>query len=181
MSEATLLRPPRPSTILRPGARTLPIGLERFVVKGGGSLTVKVKAGDRFTLIDREGLQAAELSASTSDGKPDLGILGLAVLMIVHEGGHYLAARRFGELRIDIPQISPKMLTARLRDLEDKGVVSRAVKPTSPPSVEYALTTIGAELLPALDAIVEIGEKLKRRPPASRRAPRATANVRRAA
>lgn len=90
-------------------------------------------------------------------------------------------ARRFGELRIDIPQISPKMLTARLRDLEDKGVVSRAVKPTSPPSVEYALTTIGAELLPALDAIVEIGEKLKRRPPASRRAPRATANVRRAA
>lgn len=86
-------------------------------------------------------------------------------------------ARRFGELRLDIPPISPKMLTARLRDLEEKGVVSRTVRPTSPPSVEYQLTTVGAELLPALDAIVEIGEKLKRRPPAPRRAPRAKAGT----
>ena len=46
-------------------------------------------------------------------------------------------ARRFGELRRDIPKISPKMLTARLRDLEEKGVVTRQVVPSSPPSVEY--------------------------------------------
>jgi DNA-binding HxlR family transcriptional regulator len=69
-------------------------------------------------------------------------------------------ARRFGELRADIPRISAKVLSARLRSLEDKGVVSRAVMPTSPPSVEYALTDLGRELLPVIEAIVKVGSKL---------------------
>ena len=43
------------------------------------------------------------------------------------------------------------------------GVVSRAVMPTSPPSVEYALTPLGRELVPAIDAIVKVGQKLKRK------------------
>jgi len=71
--------------------------------------------------------------------------------------------RRFSELRVDIPPVSAKVLTARLRELEDKGVITREVKPTSPPSVEYALTDLGRELLPAIAAIVKVGEKLKRR------------------
>lgn len=70
--------------------------------------------------------------------------------------------RRFGELRVDIPPISPKMLSARLKGLERKGVIQRDVVATSPPSVEYALTDLGRELIPAIDAIVDIGEKLKR-------------------
>lgn len=69
--------------------------------------------------------------------------------------------RRFGELRRDIPAISPKMLTARLREMEQKGVVSRAVAPTSPPSVEYALTDVGHELIPVINAIVKVGTKLR--------------------
>jgi len=72
-------------------------------------------------------------------------------------------ARRFGELRIDIPPVSPKMLSTRLKDLERKGVVQRTVVPTSPPSVEYSLTDLGRELVPAINAIVEIGLKLKNR------------------
>ncbi len=77
----------------------------------------------------------------------------------------YLCAgpRRFSELRIDIPGVSAKVLTARLRALESRGVVSREVKPTSPPSVEYALTDLGEELIPAIDAIVRVGHKLKER------------------
>lgn len=71
--------------------------------------------------------------------------------------------RRFSELRVDIPPVSPKMLTARLRELEGKGIVARQVKPTSPPSVEYSLTELGKELLPAIEAIVEVGHKLKQR------------------
>src|SRR3546814_18199039 len=50
--------------------------------------------------------------------------------------------RRFSELRHDIPKVSAKVLTARLRALEAKGVVIREVKPTSPPSVEYSLTDL---------------------------------------
>jgi DNA-binding HxlR family transcriptional regulator len=71
--------------------------------------------------------------------------------------------RRFGELRADIPPISAKVLSARLRALKKKGVITRRVMPTSPPSVEYALTELGRELVPAISAIVEVGRRLKRR------------------
>ena len=71
-------------------------------------------------------------------------------------------ARRFSELRTDIPAVSAKVLSARLRVLERQGVVTRTVVPTSPPSVEYELTALGNELGPAIDAIVSVGERLKR-------------------
>lgn len=69
--------------------------------------------------------------------------------------------RRFSELRADIPPISAKVLSTRLSELEERGVISRHVRPTSPPSTEYELTALGAELIPALDAIVAVGHKLK--------------------
>lgn len=69
--------------------------------------------------------------------------------------------RRFGELRADIPQISAKVLSARLRAMETSGVVSRTVRPTSPPSVEYALTELGAELVPLIEMMVNVGTKLR--------------------
>lgn len=68
--------------------------------------------------------------------------------------------RRFGELYKDIPGISPKMLTARLRELMTKGVVIRDVAPTSPPSVEYTLSELGRELIPVIDTIVKVGTRL---------------------
>ena len=79
----------------------------------------------------------------------------------------YLSAqpRRFGELRVDIPRISARVLSARLHELEAKGVVARRVMPTSPPSVEYELTELGRELLPAIQAIISVGVKLVLRDP----------------
>lgn len=75
----------------------------------------------------------------------------------------YLSAgpRRFSELRSDIPLVSAKVLAQRLRELEERGVISRSVMPTSPPSVEYALTEHGLEFLPAIRAIVDVGYRLK--------------------
>jgi DNA-binding HxlR family transcriptional regulator len=77
----------------------------------------------------------------------------------------YLRAgpRRFSELMADIPGVSPKVFTARLKRLEQDGIVIRQVMPTSPPTVEYSLTDLGQELTPAIDAIVQVGHKLKRR------------------
>lgn len=72
-------------------------------------------------------------------------------------------ARRFSELRIDIPAITAKVLSARLKDLEAKGVIDRTIVPTTPPTVEYSLTALGSELVPAINAIVAIGHKLKQR------------------
>lgn len=74
--------------------------------------------------------------------------------------------RRFGELRIDMPGISARILSARLRELEADGVITRSATKTSPPSVEYALTDLGRQLVPALDAIVKVGRKLRLGPDA---------------
>jgi DNA-binding HxlR family transcriptional regulator len=71
--------------------------------------------------------------------------------------------RRFSELKADLPGISAKVLTTRLRELERLGVVTRAVMPTSPPSVEYRLTELGDRLVPALEAIVMVGNDLRTR------------------
>ena len=62
---------------------------------------------------------------------------------------------RFGELRRHVEGISQKVLTANLRALERNGFVSRRVYPTSPPSVGYALTTLGRSLAPPLVAVRE--------------------------
>ncbi len=71
--------------------------------------------------------------------------------------------RRFGELRADIPRVSARVLSARLRELQASEVITRRVVATSPPSAEYELTDLGRELLPALEAIARVGAKLKRR------------------
>jgi DNA-binding HxlR family transcriptional regulator len=69
--------------------------------------------------------------------------------------------RRFTELKQDIPGISAKTLTARLQKLTRDGVLVRADMPTSPPTVEYSLSQLGVELKPAIEAIVNVGHRLK--------------------
>ena len=94
--------------------------------------------------------------------------------------------RRFGELCRDIHGISPKMLAVRLRELEAKRVVIREVAPTSPPSVEYALSQLGRELIPIIDTIVKVGTRLLQEagadalPDPPQRAPYRTSGTRRA-
>jgi DNA-binding HxlR family transcriptional regulator len=70
--------------------------------------------------------------------------------------------RRFSELKSDLVGISAKTLSVRLQKLEKDGVVRRDVRPTSPPTVEYELTALGRRLIPAIEAIVSVGEELKR-------------------
>ncbi|ESQ83081.1 hypothetical protein AEAC466_14555 [Asticcacaulis sp. AC466] len=57
---------------------------------------------------------------------------------------------RFGELKRAVPDISQRMLTQTLRDLQADGLVSRHVFPTVPPSVEYRLTPMGESMMPPL-------------------------------
>lgn len=71
--------------------------------------------------------------------------------------------RRFSELRHDIPGVSAKVLTQRLREMEEHGLALRRVMPTSPPSVEYELTELGKELQPVIEAIMSVGLRLKLR------------------
>jgi len=86
------------------------------------------------------------------------------------------APRRFGELRHDIPRISARVLSARLRELEARGVIERRLLDSSPPSAEYELTALGRELVPAIKAIVDVGTRLKHAGGARRRTSAQTAS-----
>lgn len=62
---------------------------------------------------------------------------------------------RFGELRRRVDGISQKVLTQNLRNLERDGLITRTVYPTTPPSVEYRLSELGASLGPSLVALYD--------------------------
>ncbi|WP_037386746.1 winged helix-turn-helix transcriptional regulator [Sinorhizobium americanum] len=62
---------------------------------------------------------------------------------------------RFSQLRRLIPDISQRMLTQTLRDLQRDGYLSRTVYPTQPPSVEYSLTDLGRSFLVVLRLFVD--------------------------
>jgi len=62
---------------------------------------------------------------------------------------------RFNELRHSIGNISQKMLTTTLRQLERDGFVTRTVFPVIPPRVEYALTDLGRDLLGPVKGLIQ--------------------------
>ncbi len=66
--------------------------------------------------------------------------------------------RRFSEVRRALPDISKRMLTQTLRDLERDGMITRHVFPTKPPSVEYRLSPMGQSVLVPLAGMVEWAE-----------------------
>jgi DNA-binding HxlR family transcriptional regulator len=66
---------------------------------------------------------------------------------------------RFAELRDSIPDISDRMLSERLRILEEEGIIERHVLPDPPIKVEYELTQKGRELQRSLEAIASWAEK----------------------
>jgi DNA-binding HxlR family transcriptional regulator len=66
--------------------------------------------------------------------------------------------RRFGELRRQVPGISSKVLTERLRMLEREGFVYRRYEPSMPPQVTYEPTMRLRELMPVLDGFKELAE-----------------------
>ena len=64
--------------------------------------------------------------------------------------------KRFGELKKSIGHVTQKGLTAQLRDMEAKGLLTRKVYAV-PPRVEYTLTATGYSLRPILDSMVAWG------------------------
>jgi DNA-binding HxlR family transcriptional regulator len=66
--------------------------------------------------------------------------------------------RRFGELRRLLPEVTQRMLTLQLRELEEAGIVHREVYREVPPRVEYSLTTFGQTLEPILMLMRDWGD-----------------------
>ena len=63
--------------IRNPGLRTLPPGVERYFVRGGGLSILEVLPEDKIEIINDEGKQICEIIVFNSKGKPDLSILNL--------------------------------------------------------------------------------------------------------
>ena len=67
--------------------------------------------------------------------------------------------QRFNELRRLLPDITQRMLTLQLRELEHDGIVHREVYPQVPPKVEYSLTAFGATLIPVIEVMDAWGKQ----------------------
>ena len=72
-------------------------------------------------------------------------------VMVISELGE--EPKRFNELRREIAGVSQRMLTLTLKNLERDGLVSRAVTPSVPPRVDYALTDLGRSMLVPVQAL----------------------------
>jgi len=99
MDESVLLASPARPRVREPGIPTLPSGLERYRIVGGGSAGVPVDTGDRLTVVDAEGRQSAEIVAF-SRGKARPQVLGVdangrAAGLKALAGGRGIRSERF--------------------------------------------------------------------------------------
>ena len=86
-----------------------------------------------------------------------------AILLALARG-----ATRFSEILARVDGLSDRMLAARLKELEQMGLVDRIVEPTTPVSVRYRLTERGRELLASLQPLVRYGLLYSPRGPSPR-------------
>ena len=82
---------------------------------------------------------------------------------------------RFAALRAAIPDITDRMLSERLQELEDEGVVARQVIPETPVRVEYSLTKKGKALAEPIGSIANWAEKYMEVAEETQKAPRTAA------
>lgn len=74
----------------------------------------------------------------------------LLVLYHLHRSG----TLRFGQIYKEMSDVSEKMLSATLKNLERYGLVRRKAYPEIPPRVEYSLTPLGESLMPHVDSLI---------------------------
>lgn len=97
-----------------------------------------------FAHIDEEECRRFQLSVELAGRK-----WSAAILMAGARG-----ARRFSEYRSRVEGISDRLLAARLKELEQEGLIARDVQPTTPVSISYLLTPSGRQLIALLHPLV---------------------------
>lgn len=70
------------------------------------------------------------------------------------------STKRFGQLDVQIPKISRKVLTKQLSELIEDGIIVRTSYAETPPRVEYTLTNKGKRLIPILNALCKWGNEV---------------------
>lgn len=72
---------------------------------------------------------------------------------------HLNKVLRYGELKRTLPDITTKMLTQTLRELEEDFLINRKVFNEVPPKVEYTLTLVGIDLIPVIQQLKDWGDR----------------------
>ena len=90
---------------------------------------------------------------------------------------HRYGVQRFAEIRCGMDEVTPKMLTQQLRELERDGLIIRTVYAQVPPKVEYALSDFGRTLEPILDQLAQWGAAHQTHIRQILSAPQSTANT----
>ncbi|MBB4664181.1 winged helix-turn-helix transcriptional regulator [Conexibacter arvalis] len=118
--------------------------------------------------VEHEQRSAARRAPSAAAAEPAAAVPAAACCPQYHEAIEFLGKRwtgaivrvlmhrsplRFTEIAHAVPQLSDRLLSERMKELEARGVVVRTELPGRPPRVEYALTPMGRELEPALGAL----------------------------
>jgi len=114
-----------------------------------------------LSALEEAGLYIAKWAEQSSGGSlmdcPVRGVLdrisdkwSMLLVMTLAE-----SPKRFNQLRREVPDISQKMLTQTLRDLQRDGLVARRVYDTKPPSVEYRLTPMGESIIVPFGHLIE--------------------------
>jgi DNA-binding HxlR family transcriptional regulator len=109
--------------------------------------------GDCYTMGNQEFKRSVETTLKVIGGK-----WKPVILCHLTEG-----VKRFGELKRDMPEITQKMLTQQLRELEQDGIIDRKVYTQVPPKVEYSLTEYGQTIREVLDVMSEWGHRHQER------------------
>ena len=66
---------------------------------------------------------------------------------------------RFGEIRTTVPDLTDRLLSERLKELEREGIVERVVTPSTPVRIEYVLTDKGRDLAAIVHAVADWAER----------------------
>src|SRR5215204_4621332 len=77
-----------------------------------------------------------------------------AILRVIYDGAH-----RFSDIAQAVPGLSDRLLSERLKELENEGIVARTVFPETPVRIEYCLTEKGRDLGKVMDEIGEWAHK----------------------
>jgi len=105
----------------------------------------------KLNIKEREFNNSIELSLDVIGGKWKMPILWLLKD----------DSKRYGELKKLLSDVTHKMLTQQLRELESDEIISRKVYPEVPPKVEYTLTLLGKSVIPVIDLLREWGEEYR--------------------
>ena len=104
--------------------------------------------------------------------KPDLGILGRKWAIVILTNIGLRGVDRFSELLRQNPGLSPRVLSLRLRELEQSGMIKRAGDSKPPRPVRWAPTEKGRDLLPAIVRLIVFGARWNTENPFRGRLPR---------